>query len=129
MDLKVNINGTEKNKNEIVYNNIIDSMEEMNISKQEQIEYLKQKITYLENNSKDKTTIITIVLIGFILLLFGIYLMSVDIKAFGAGLIILSFLVVVISLAVMIKKLHTACKDTKFDNVEQLRKMLNLKLK
>ena len=46
MDVKVNFNGTEKNKNEIIYNNIIGTMEDMNISKQEQIEYLKQKITY-----------------------------------------------------------------------------------
>ena len=29
MDVKVNINGTEKNKNEIIYNNIIDTMEDM----------------------------------------------------------------------------------------------------
>ena len=84
MDVKVNFNGTEKNKNEIIYNNIIGTMEDMNISKQEQIEYLKQKITYLESTSRDKTILIATILIGFIFLLFGTYLMSIDIKIYGA---------------------------------------------
>ena len=43
-------------------------MEDMNISKQEQIEYLKQKITYLESTSRDKTILIATILIGFIFL-------------------------------------------------------------
>ena len=95
MDVKVNFNGTEKNKNEIIYNNIIGTMEDMNISKQEQIEYLKQKITYLESTSRDKTILIATILIGFIFLLFGTYLMSIDIKIYGAIFIIASFVAVV----------------------------------
>lgn len=129
MDVKVNINGTEKNKNEIIYNNIINTMEDMNISKQEQIEYLKQKITYLENTSKEKTTLIATILIGFIMLLFGVYLMSININIYGAILILVSFIVVTTKLVLMIKKLQASCKDSKFDSVEQLRKILNLKLK
>lgn len=129
MDVKVNINGTEKNKNEIIYNNIIDTMEDMNISRQEQIEYLKQKITYLESTSKEKTILITTVLIGFILILLGVYLMSIDIKIYGAIFIILSFSIVTVKLTLMIRKLQASCKDGKFDTVEQLRKILNLKLK
>lgn len=129
MDVKVNINGTEKNKNEIIYNNIINTMEDMNISKQEQIEYLKQKITYLENTSKEKTTLIATILIGFIMLLFGVYLMSININVYGAILILVSFIVVTTKLVLMIKKLQASCKDSKFDSVEQLRKILNLKLK
>lgn len=129
MDVKVNINGTEKNKNEIIYNNIINTMEDMNISKQEQIEYLKQKITYLENTSKEKTTLIATILIGFIMILFGVYLMSININVYGAILILVSFIVVTTKLVLMIKKLQASCKDSKFDSVEQLRKILNLKLK
>ena len=129
MDVKVNFNGTEKNKNEIVYNNIINTMEDMNISKQEQIEYLKQKITYLESSSKDKTVLLITVLVGFILTLFGIYLMSINVKVYGAIFILISFIAVVIRLLFMVKKLQDSCKDGKYDSVEQLRRILNLKLK
>ena len=129
MEVKVNIDGTEKNKNEIIYNNVISTMEDMNISKQEQIEYLKQKITYLENSSKDKITLVLTVLVGFIILLFGIYLMSIDVKTYGAIFIVASFIAVTASLLLMIKKLQVSCKNNKFDSVEQLRKILNLKLK
>ncbi len=129
MDVKVNFNGTEKNKNEIIYNNIIDTMEDMNISKQEQIEYLKQKITYLENTSKERAIIIITVLIGFILLLFGVYLMSINIKTYGAIFIVVSFIAVITKLILVIRKLQASSKDGKFDSVEQLRKILNLKLK
>ena len=129
MDVKVNFNGTEKNKNEIVYNNIINTMEDMNISKQEQIEYLKQKITYLENSSKDKTILLVTILVGFIFMLLGVYLMSINVKTYGAIFTILSFIAVVVRLKIMIKKLQSACKDGRFDSVEQLRKILNLRLK
>ncbi len=129
MDVKVNFNGTEKNKNEIIYNNIIGTMEDMNISKQEQIEYLKQKITYLENTSKERTIIIITVLIGFILLLLGVYLMSINVKIYGAIFIIASFIAVITKLILVIRKLQASSKDGKFDSVEQLRKILNLKLK
>ena len=33
------IRGNEKNKNEIIYNNIIDKMNEMKLSKDDQVEY------------------------------------------------------------------------------------------
>ena len=53
-NISISINGNEKNKNEIIYNNILDSMDEKNISKDEQIEYLKSKVANLESEVKNK---------------------------------------------------------------------------
>ena len=46
--ISILIRGNEKNKNEIIYNNIVDKMDEMNLSKDDQVEYLKSKISILE---------------------------------------------------------------------------------
>ena len=129
MEVKVNINGSEKNKNEIIYNNIIDKMDELNISKNEQIEYLKQKITYMESNLKSKVILVLTLIIGFLLVLFGIYLILKEVELIGIIMILVGFVGVCIKLLLINKKLNTTIKDSKFDSVDQLKKILNLKLK
>ena len=44
-ELNIVINGEENSKSEIVYNNVIKNMK---LTKEEQVEYLKQKVSYLE---------------------------------------------------------------------------------
>ena len=52
--ISILIRGNEKNKNEIIYNNIVDKMDEMNLSKDDQVEYLKSKISILESETHNK---------------------------------------------------------------------------
>ena len=64
--LNIAVSGDEKNKNEIVYNNIVDTMDKLKMTKQEQIDYLKLKITTLENEYQNNM-IILITLIQMII--------------------------------------------------------------
>ena len=52
--LKITIKGNEKNKSEIVYNNLLTNMDGLELSKDKQIEYLKSRINFLETNIKNK---------------------------------------------------------------------------
>ncbi|MBS7021124.1 MAG: hypothetical protein KH135_04585, partial [Firmicutes bacterium] len=52
--MSILIRGNEKNKNEIIYNNIVDKMDEMNLTKEEQVEYLKSKVSILELETHNK---------------------------------------------------------------------------
>ena len=66
--LKIVINGNEKNKSEIVYNNLLNNMDSTDISKDKQIDYLKSRINFLETNIKSKALLTLIVLINFVIL-------------------------------------------------------------
>ena len=48
--LNIAISGEEKNKNEIIYNNIVEAMETLKMSKDDQIEYLKTKLNYTDKD-------------------------------------------------------------------------------
>ena len=55
--VNISINGTEKSKNEIIYNNV---MEELN--QEEQVKYLKSKVTRLELEMKNKMVALILIL-------------------------------------------------------------------
>ena len=65
--IKITIDGNEKNKSEIVYNNVIDDMNDNNLSKEQQIEYLKERINYLETSMKNKIHLGLIIIINSII--------------------------------------------------------------
>ena len=56
--MNIKVNGNEKHKSEIIYNNIVESMEEMQMSKEEQIEYLKSKLSSMESQLHFNTILI-----------------------------------------------------------------------
>ena len=66
--IQVNISGEEKNKSEIVYNNVIDQMEDMKLTKAEQVQYLKTKVAALEVETRNKLTMWALIAIGFALM-------------------------------------------------------------
>lgn len=127
-NISISINGNEKNKNEIIYNNILDSMDEKNISKDEQIEYLKSKVANLESEVKNKINLSLTIIIGFICLVFGIYLMYVNQKLIGTIFITTSFITVVILLLRMIRKYNNV-NNSKYSEVDRLKSILNSRLK
>ena len=69
--IQVNIGGEEKNKSESVYNNVIDQMEDMKLTKAEQVQYLKTKVAALEVETRNKLTMWALIAIGFALMCLG----------------------------------------------------------
>lgn len=127
--LKITIKGNEKNKSEIVYNNLLSNMDGNDISKDKQIEYLKSRINYLETNIKNKFVLGSILLVCLIILSLGILFMYLDVYLLGIILSILSFIIVIIFLLKFKNKnIDNEINDT-FEEVETLRKILNSKLK
>ena len=127
--LKITIKGNEKNKSEIVYNNLLSNMDGNDISKDKQIEYLKSRINYLETNIKNKFVLGSILLVCLLILSLGILFMYLDVYLLGIILSVLSFVIVIIFLLKFKNKnIDNEISDT-FEEVETLRKILNSKLK
>ena len=127
-NINIEFDGTEKNKNEIVYNNVIKAMDDMDLSKDEQIDYLKNKIATFENDLKNRYIMAITVICGLLLLIFGIYLLLTANKVLGTIVIIASFVIVTAKLLLVIRKI-TKDKNSKYDRIEYLKTILDKKLK
>ena len=73
--VNISINGTEKSKNEIIYNNV---MEELN--QEEQVKYLKLKVTRLELEMKNKMVALILILSSIIGFSIGIYFLILNLN-------------------------------------------------
>ncbi len=127
--LKIVINGNEKNKSEIVYNNLLNNMDSADLSKDKQIEYLKSRINFLETNIKSKVLLFLIIIINFTLLCFGMFLICINYKLLGIIINIISFTSVIISLTKFYKQYGDFDIHNDFGEIDSLRKILNSKLK
>ncbi len=126
MDDKIllKITGDESSKSEIVYNNIID-----NLGKEDQIKYLKSKVTLLEVQMKNKLValiLFLIVLVGFSI---GIYFLIIDFYLLGTLIIFLTFIGVMIRFYMIYKSIIKVTHSMEFDKIEKLKKLLDKKLK
>lgn len=122
--IDIRINGDEKSKSEIVYNNIIDGL-----NKEDQIKYLKSKVTLLELQMKNKLIaliLFLIVLVGFSI---GIYFLVLDLYVIGTLVIFLTFIGVMIRFNMMYKSVIKVTHSMEFDKVEKLKKLLDKRLK
>lgn len=122
--IDIRINGDEKSKSEIVYNNIIDGL-----NKEDQIKYLKSKVTLLELQMKNKLIaliLFLIVLVGFSI---GIYFLVLDLYVIGTLVIFLTFIGVMIRFNMMYKSIIKVTHSMEFDKVEKLKKLLDKRLK
>lgn len=126
--MNVNINGNEKNKNEIIYNNLIDSMNEMKMSKEDQIEYLKLKVANLESEARNKFLVGILLVSGIASLALGLYLMYIQLYLLGLIFILVSFIGMAWKL-VSTAKNSMVIRNNKYDEVEKLKNLLNSKLK
>lgn len=126
--MNISITGEELNKSEIIYNNVVKTMEELDMSKDEQIEYLKTRVASLENDSKNKIFISLFILLGLGLNIFGLYLMCSSLYTFGIVFVLSGFLVTIIKLLLVIKK-YFQFKNVKFSEIDRLKNILNSRLK
>ena len=127
--INILIRGTEKNKNEIIYNNIVDKMDEMNLSKEDQVEYLKSKISILESETHNKLNLMLSILVCFIMLGFGIYFVATDLYLFGTLIVLLSVFILMFKMYQYFKTSMNISKPDNYDKIEHLREILNMRLK
>ncbi len=127
--ISILIRGNEKNKNEIIYNNIVDKMDEMNLSKDDQVEYLKSKISILESETHNKLSLMISILVCLIMLGFGIYFVAIDLYLFGALISFLSVFVLMFKMYQSFKTSMNISKPDNYDKIEHLREILNMRLK
>lgn len=126
--LNIAISGDEKNKNEIVYNNVIDTMDKLKMSKDDQIEYLKMKITSLESDYQNKIVILITLVISFLLLCIGMYLLTLDNYILGSLFVLLAFFITVYKL-IKTNTVDAKIKNKKYMELESIRNSLNTLLK
>lgn len=126
--MNININGYEKNKNEIIYNNLIENMDCMEVSKDEQIEYLKLKLSNLEADFHNKLMVALLLFLALISLGLGLYLMYIKLYLLGLIFVLASFIGLAYKL-VKTAKQNNVIRNRKYDEIERIRSLLGMKLK
>ena len=127
-NISINISNKEETKSEIVYNNIISNMDKMSLTKDEQIEYLKVRITELEQDQKYKMECGILGVLFLLVLLFGLFLMVQDFHTIGVVIIVCSFVLSIVCTYKLSRRQKTELND-KFEEIETIRKLINSKLK
>lgn len=126
--LSIAVSGDEKNKNEIVYNNVIDAMDKLKMSQSDQIDYLKMKVTSLETEYQNNMMILITLLLSFALLCVGIYLLITDDYILGILFIVIGFLLTVYKLVRALAR-DRKIRNKKYMELESIRNSLNSILK
>lgn len=126
--LNIAISGEEKNKNEIIYNNIVDAMEHLKMSKDDQIEYLKTKVSNMEHEYQNNVMILIVLVISFMLVCLGLYLVATNEFVLGVILTFIGFGLSIIKLLTTIRK-NNLIRNKKYIELESLRDSLSSLLK
>lgn len=128
MEEKINISitGEEKDKSEIVYNNIIENMK---LSKDQQVRYLKDKVTRLEVEMRNRMVSVILIILSILGMGFGIYFMTQNLYLLGSIIIIGTFVGVMIRFYFMYRSILRITRSMEFDKIEHLRRILSMRLK
>lgn len=126
-NITINIKDKNSTKSEITYDNVVETMEKSGLNKGEQIEYLKTKITQLEQEQKNKYDITINCLICLLSQIIGITLLILNFYTIGA-------IIIFISTTYTIYKTYKIANNNKIDldkyeEIESIRKIINDKLK
>lgn len=124
----ININDKNDTKSNIVYDNVLSNMDNMNISQNEQIEYLKSRITDLEKLQKQRYDFIILGLSAFFALVIGVTFMILNF--YFAGILII-FSTCFISCFHTFKLSNNKVNSSvdKFEKIDEIRKIISSKLK
>lgn len=126
--MNIIITGEEKNKNEIIYNNVVDAMNNLKMTKDEQIEYLKTKVSNMENTYQSNIMILITLIISVLLLGLGLYLVATDQIFLGIVLVLLGFSVIVVKLLLTLRR-YTSMRTKKYIEIDSLKENLSSILK
>ena len=126
--MNITITGEEKNKNEIIYNNVVDAMNNLKMTKDEQIEYLKTKVSNMENTYQSNIMILITLIISVLLLGLWLYLVATDQIFLGIVLVLLGFSVIVVKLLLTLRR-YTSMRTKKYIEIDSLKENLSSILK
>lgn len=124
--INILINGEESNRDEIIYNNLISNL---NLTEEEQVKYLKRRAMTLEQEIKNQKLTLLLCFISFIGISFGVILLVQNIYFLGILFIITTFVGVILRFHLMYKNMIEDSKSHEFDRVEQLKSILEDRLK
>lgn len=125
--ITVNIKKNDS-KSEILYDNVVSNMESMKLDKDEQIEYLKTRVSVLEQENKKKYDFIVLSLICLFSLIIGIALLVLNFYTLGSFVVIGSCAYGIFKTYVLASKENKLSID-KYEEVETIRKIISSKLK
>lgn len=123
--MNIKIEGTEKNRSEIIYNNLLEQLD----TKDAKIEYLKNRLTHVENDNRNRIAGTFTILLGTILLSISYVFMIMDWYFVGILIGLVGFFGVVWKLSRLFKDTLNVYKSDKFEELEQLYESLDQKLK
>ncbi len=126
--INITINSKDETKSQIVYNNIITNMDKMALSKDEQLDYLKSRVTELEQEHKNKLQIILLTVIFSIILALGLFLIIQEFYTLGVIITFTIFFTSIITIYRLSKNFKNNLDD-KYEEIETIRKLINSKLK
>ena len=124
----ININDKSSSKSEIVYDNVVSNMEDMSLNKSDQIEYLKNRISNLEKEQKLRYDLIILGLSAMFALVIGVTFLILNFYVIG---IFIVFTTCFVS-CYHVFKLSGSSKNItldKFEEIEEIRKIISSKLK
>lgn len=126
--LVININDKNSSKSEIIYDNVVSNMNDMSMNQNEQIEYLKTRISDLEQSQKQRYDFIILGLSLFFALVIGVTFMILNFYIVGIFIIFISSFIGCYHTF----KLSSGNKGVsleKFEEIEEIRKVISSKLK
>ena len=124
----ININDKSDSNSEIIYDNVVSNMEEMSLNKNDQIEYLKTRISNLEKEQKQRYDFIVLGLSALFALIIGVTFLILNFYVVG---IFIVFSTCFIS-CYHTFKLSSGNKKIsleKFEEIDEIRKYISSKLK
>ena len=116
----------DKNKNDIIYDNVVESF---HLTMDEQVKYLKKRVSYLEEKISERNKYALLFLFTFLALCFGIGLLCLDFYILGIVLIIATFIFIIITLLLNFRIKVEQFNANEFDKIDEYVKLLKNKLK
>lgn len=124
----ININDKNDSKSSIVYDNLISNMNDMSMNQNDQIEYLKSRITDLEKEQKQRYDFIILGLSAFFALVIGVTFMILNFYFVGI-LIIFSTCFISCYHTFKLSSNRIDVPIKKFEKIDEIRKIISSKLK
>ncbi len=124
--INIMINGDESDREEIIYNNIISNL---NLTTEEQLAYLKNRNLNLELELKNRRLTALLSFISLVGITLGIILLIQNIYFLGILFILVTFIGVITRFYLMYKNMIESNKHSEFEKIEQLKKLLEERLK
>ena len=103
-------------------------MDNLKMTKEEQIEYLKTKVSSMESDYQNNIAIFITIVISFLLLGLGLYLVATEQVLLGVILVLIAFSLAITKLLLTLRK-YTSIRSKKYIELESLRNNLNSILK